>query len=248
VPGAPPHGMCPGSTGTSAAPVHRTMHATPSLSYGRPEIASGRPSRKTKAPLTLSGASRTSRVRHGTARTVASACATRASRVLAARRQMPRSLRRAPMSMESSSRTEAGLSVEAYLVSLAVLVVLGAVLVQLGTGRSAADRSPAESGQFAALAIGVAWIGISAFPLLLQVARRPSRQPARGSTRVEGHDRAAVCGVGCPSAKGHACRRRSRRSPGGAIAAIRARIAGITTATSFDRNPARQQRTRAIVR
>jgi hypothetical protein len=76
-------------------------------------------------------------------------------------------------------RTEAGISVEAYLVSLAVLVVLGAVLVQIGTGRSAADRSPAESGQFAALAIGVAWIGISAFPLLLQFYVSPTLEGSR---------------------------------------------------------------------
>jgi hypothetical protein len=74
-------------------------------------------------------------------------------------------------------RTEGGLSLEAYLVGLAVLVVSAALLLRIWAGHS--GGSSAEAGQFAALTVGVGWVAISAAPLLLQFYVSPTLQGSR---------------------------------------------------------------------
>lgn len=76
-------------------------------------------------------------------------------------------------------RSEAGLTTEAYVVALAVLLAFGWLVLRVWKQHARNDRASIASDQFAALLVGVGWVVLSALPLLLQFFVSPTLEGSR---------------------------------------------------------------------
>lgn len=76
-------------------------------------------------------------------------------------------------------RTEAGITAETYVLGLAILVALAAVLVQHISRASVTDDSPLASDSLAILSLGGTWVTIGALPTLGQFYVSPTLEGSR---------------------------------------------------------------------